>query len=70
MDMVTIEDGGWLSDIHISAACKILQLQFPDVAGFQDPIKWQNKSFKRIRPICPNYSHQWQSLLLGFIVLW
>ncbi len=23
-------------------------MQFPDVAGFQDPIKWQNKSFKRI----------------------
>ncbi len=31
MDIVTIEDGGWLSDIHISAACKILQLpEFTD----------------------------------------
>ena len=43
-----IEKGNWLTDLHISSACELLQGQFPTVAGFQDPIKGQNLSFKRI----------------------
>ena len=51
IDISAIEKGDWLTDDHISAASSILKMQFPDVAGFQDTIKWQNKSFKCID--CP-----------------
>jgi len=48
MDLSSIEKGEWLTDSHISAACDLLQGQFPETKGFQDPIKWQNKSLERI----------------------
>ena len=47
-DISCIEKGNWLTDLHISSACELLQGQFPTVAGFQDPIKGQNLSFKHI----------------------
>ena len=46
--MSCIEMGNWLTDLHISSACELLQGQFPTLAGFQDPIKSQNCSFQRI----------------------
>ena len=51
INISAIEKGDWLTDDHIYAASSILKMQFPDVAGFQDTIKWQNKPFKCID--CP-----------------
>ena len=47
-DISCIETWNWLTDLHISSACELLQGQFPTLAGFQDSIKSQNCSFQRI----------------------
>lgn len=46
--MTEIEDGEWLTDVHISAATELLKTQFPNLAGFQASILGQNLSFRRL----------------------
>ena len=42
------EEENWLTDLHISAANKIMMTQCQDVVGFQPSILGENMSFKRI----------------------
>ena len=42
---IAIRQGKKLDDNHISAACKLLHRQFPDVQGLCTPVLGQNLSF-------------------------
>ncbi len=46
--LTAVKEGGWLTDMHISAASELLKTQFPNVVGFQATILGQNLSFKRL----------------------
>ena len=37
-DRETLVNGEWLSDKHVNAANKLLQLQYPTINGLQDPV--------------------------------
>ena len=48
MDLPSIIQGEWLTDIHINAAQRILRRQFCSLIGFQNTLKSQDLSFKRM----------------------
>lgn len=49
-DKVTLENGSWLSDVHISAAQRLLQLQFPEIGGLQPPVLGSKLQFSVLPP--------------------
>ena len=42
-EKATLENGGWLSDVHIRAAQSLLQRQFPEQNGSQSPVVLASK---------------------------
>ncbi len=47
MDLPSIIQGEWLTDIHINAAQRILRRQFCSLVGFQNTLKSQDLSLKK-----------------------
>ena len=64
-----IENGSWLSDVHMYAASKLLAKQFPHLKGLQNTVLCQNGGFKSVssdgKEITNSASTEW-FLLFSF----